>query len=100
MPLRVVGRMTLDRNPANVFSETEQVAFCTQNLVPGIDFSDDPLLHGRNFSYLDTQLSRLGSTNFTPDPDQRAEVPVRQHAARRPHADASRRGRASPIRRA
>ena len=64
VPLRVIGRMTLDRNPSNVFSETEQVAFCTQNLVPGIDFSDDPLLHGRNFSYLDTQLSRLGSTNF------------------------------------
>ena len=64
VPLRVIGRLVLDRNPANVFDETEQVAFCTQNLVPGIDFSDDPLLHGRNFSYLDTQLSRLGSTNF------------------------------------
>ena len=64
VPLRVVGRLVLDRNPANVFDETEQVAFCTQNLVPGVDFSDDPLLHGRNFSYLDTQLSRLGSTNF------------------------------------
>ena len=64
VPLRVIGRLVLDRNPANVFDETEQVAFCTQNLVPGLDFSDDPLLHGRNFSYLDTQLSRLGSTNF------------------------------------
>ena len=64
VPLRTIGRLVLDRNPANVFDETEQVAFCTQNLVPGIDFSDDPLLHGRNFSYLDTQLSRLGSTNF------------------------------------
>lgn len=64
VPLRVVGRLTLNRNPANVFAETEQVAFCTQNLVPGIDFSDDPLLHGRNFSYLDTQLKRLGSPNF------------------------------------
>ncbi|WP_164156143.1 catalase, partial [Sandarakinorhabdus rubra] len=64
VPVRVIGRMVLDRNPDNVFAETEQVAFCTQNLVPGIDFSDDPLLHGRNFSYLDTQLSRLGSTNF------------------------------------
>lgn len=64
VPLRVVGRLTLDRNPANVFDETEQVAFCTQNIVPGIDFSDDPLLHGRNFSYLDTQLKRLGSPNF------------------------------------
>ena len=65
VPLRTVGRLTLNRNPANVFAETEQVAFCTQNLVPGIDFSDDPLLHGRNFSYLDTQLKRLGSPNFT-----------------------------------
>jgi catalase len=64
VPLRTIGRMVLDRNPGNVFAETEQVAYCTQNLVPGIDFSDDPLLHGRNFSYLDTQLSRLGSTNF------------------------------------
>ena len=64
VPLRTIGRMVLDRNPGNVFAETEQVAFCTQTIVPGIDFSDDPLLHGRNFSYLDTQLSRLGSTNF------------------------------------
>ncbi len=64
LPLRIIGRMVLDRNPANVFDETEQVAFCTSNIVRGIDFSDDPLLHGRNFSYLDTQLSRLGSTNF------------------------------------
>ena len=64
VPLRTIGRLVLNRNPGNVFAETEQVAFCTQNLVPGIDFSDDPLLHGRNFSYLDTQLSRLGSTNF------------------------------------
>ena len=60
VPLRTIGRLVLDRNPANVFAETEQVAFCTQNLVPGIDFSDDPLLHGRNFSYLDTQLSGSG----------------------------------------
>ena len=49
----------------NFFAETEQVAFCTQNIVPGIDFSDDPLLQGRNFSYLDTQLKRLGGPNFT-----------------------------------
>ena len=64
LPLRIVGRMVLDRNPVNVFDETEQVAFCTSNIVRGIDFSDDPLLHGRSFSYLDTQMSRLGSTNF------------------------------------
>ena len=64
LPLKIIGRMVLDRNPDNVFDETEQVAFGTQNVVPGIDFSDDPLLQGRNFSYLDTQLKRLGSTNF------------------------------------
>ena len=75
VPLRTIGRMVLDRNPANVFAETEQVAFCTQNLVPGIDFSDDPLLHGRNFSYLDTQLSRLGSTNFHQIPINRPKCP-------------------------
>ena len=75
VPLRTIGRMVLDRNPANVFAETEQVAFCTQNLVPGIDFSDDPLLHGRNFSYLDTQLSRLGSTNFTQIPINAPKCP-------------------------
>ena len=75
VPLRTIGRMVLDRNPANVFSETEQVAFCTQNLVPGIDFSDDPLLHGRNFSYLDTQLSRLGSVNFTQIPINAPKCP-------------------------
>jgi catalase len=68
VPLRIIGRLVLDRNPANVHDETEQVAFCTQNIVPGIDFSDDPLLHGRNFSYLDTQLSRLGSVNFNQIP--------------------------------
>jgi catalase len=55
----------LDRVVDNFFAETEQVAFCTQNIVPGIDFTDDPLLQGRNFSYLDTQLKRLGSPNFT-----------------------------------
>src|SRR5687767_3093502 len=60
-----VGRLVLDRMPDNFFAETEQVAFMTQNVPPGIDFSNDPLLQGRNFSYLDTQLKRLGSTNFT-----------------------------------
>ncbi len=64
VPLQVIGRMTLDRWPDNFFAETEQVAFCPANIVPGIDFSDDPLLQGRLFSYLDTQLSRLGSPNF------------------------------------
>ena len=63
-PVEIVGRMVLDRNPDNFFAETEQVAFLPTNIVPGIDFSEDPLLQGRLFSYLDTQLSRLGSTNF------------------------------------
>ena len=64
VPLQVVGRMVLDRWPDNFFAETEQVAFCPSHVVPGIDFSNDPLLQGRLFSYLDTQLSRLGSANF------------------------------------
>ncbi len=64
----VVGTMTLDRVVENFFAETEQVAFCTQNVIPGIDFTNDPLLQGRNFSYLDTQLKRLGSPNFTKIP--------------------------------
>jgi catalase len=63
-PLEVVGRMVLDRNPDNFFAETEQVAFCPSHVVPGIGFSNDPLLQGRLFSYLDTQLKRLGSPNF------------------------------------
>ncbi len=65
VPVRRVGRLVLNRHVNNFFQETEQVAFCTQNVVPGIDFSDDPLLQGRNFSYLDTQIKRLGSPNFT-----------------------------------
>jgi catalase len=65
LPTRMVGRLVLDRMPDNFFADTEQVAFMTQNVPPGIDFSNDPLLQGRNFSYLDTQLKRLGSTNFT-----------------------------------
>ena len=73
VPVRIVGRMVLDRMVDNFFAETEQVAFCTQNIVPGIDFTNDPLLQGRNFSYLDTQLKRLGGPNFTISADQRAE---------------------------
>ena len=64
VPIEMVGKMVLDRNPDNFFAETEQVAFCPSHVVPGIDFSEDPLLQGRLFSYLDTQLKRLGSTNF------------------------------------
>ena len=64
VPVRKVGRMTLDRNPDNFFAETEQVAFGTMNMIPGIDTSNDPLLQGRHHSYFDTQLSRLGGPNF------------------------------------
>lgn len=69
VPLEEIGELVLDRAPQEFFPEVEQVAFCTSNVVPGIGFSDDPLLQGRNFSYLDTQLSRLGvnwqEVNFT-----------------------------------
>ena len=64
VPIRPVGRMVLNRNPDNFFAETEQVAFCTAHVVPGIDFSNDPLLAGRIHSYMDTQISRLGGPNF------------------------------------
>ncbi|WP_374648362.1 catalase [Rhizorhabdus sp.] len=64
LPVRFIGTLTLNRNPDNFFAETEQVAFLPSNVVPGIDFSNDPLLQGRLFSYLDTQNSRLGTTNF------------------------------------
>lgn len=64
VPVKIIGKLTLNRNPDNFFAETEQVAFLPTNIVPGIDFSNDPLLQGRLFSYLDTQNSRLGTTNF------------------------------------
>jgi catalase len=76
VPVRRVGRMVLDRCVDNFFAETEQVAFGTLNIVPGIDFTNDPLLQGRNFSYLDTQLKRLGSTNFTQLPVNAPKCPV------------------------
>ena len=72
----------------NFFAETEQVAFCTQNIVPGIDFTNDPLLQGRNFSYLDTQLKRLGSPNFTHLPVNAPTLPVAPLPAGRAHGDA------------
>ncbi len=77
VPLRKVGRLVLDRNPTNFFAETEQVAFSPANVVPGIDFSDDPLLQGRLFSYLDAQLSRLGSPNHHEIHINAARCPVR-----------------------
>lgn len=76
IPLRIVGRMVLDATVENFFAETEQVAFCTQNVVPGIGFTNDPLLQGRNFSYLDTQLKRLGGPNFTHIPVNAPKCPV------------------------
>ncbi|MGV9821744.1 catalase [Nocardia xishanensis] len=79
VPVRPVGRMVLDRNPDNFFAETEQVAFHTANLVPGIDFTNDPLLQLRNFSYLDTQLIRLGGPNFAQLPINRPVAEVRNH---------------------
>ena len=76
VPIRKVGRLVLDRCVDNFFAETEQVAFQTGNVVPGVDFSNDPLLQGRNFSYLDTQLKRLGSPNFTHLPVNAPRCPV------------------------
>ncbi len=74
VPVRPVGKLTLNRNPDNFFAETEQIAFHTANVVPGIDFTNDPLLQARNFSYLDTQLIRLGGPNF-------AQLPVNRPVA-------------------
>ena len=86
VPLEVIGKMVLNRNPDNFFAETEQVAFCPANIVPGIDFSNDPLLQGRLFSYLDTQLIRLGRPELPRARDQSPEVPVAEPPARRSHA--------------
>lgn len=75
-PVQIVGTMQLNRNPTNFFAETEQVAFHPGHLVPGIDVTDDPLLQARLFSYLDTQLSRLGGPNFGQIPINRPHAPV------------------------
>ena len=76
VPVIVVGTITLNRNPDNFFAETEQVAFHPGHVVPGIDFSNDPLLQGRLFSYTDTQLIRLGGPNFHEIPINRSICPV------------------------
>lgn len=76
VPLEHVGKLVLNRNPDNFFAETEQIAFCPANIVPGIDFSEDPLLQGRIFSYLDTQLIRLGGPNFTQIPINQPRCPM------------------------
>ena len=75
-PVRLVGKLTLNRNPSNFFAETEQVAYHPGHLVRGIDLTDDPLLQGRLFSYLDTQLTRLGGPNFSQLPINRPHAPV------------------------
>ncbi|MFN8075777.1 MAG: catalase [Kineosporiaceae bacterium] len=79
VPVRKVGTLTLNRNPENYFVETEQVAFCTGNVVPGIDFTEDPLLQGRNFSYLDTQLSRFNGPNWYQLPINQPRSPVNNY---------------------
>lgn len=75
-PVQIVGKMVLNETVDNFFAETEQVAFCTQNIIPGIDFTEDPLLQGRNFSYLDTQTKRLGGPNFTQIPVNAPRCPI------------------------
>ncbi|WP_054875932.1 catalase [Oxobacter pfennigii] len=76
VPVKIIGKLILNKNVDNFFAETEQVAFCPANIVPGIDFSNDPLLQGRLFSYEDTQLSRLGGPNFRQIPINRPVVPI------------------------
>ena len=95
VPVTPVGRLTLDRNPDNFFAETEQVAFCVGNTVPGVDFTDDPLLQARLFSYLDTQLTRLGGPNFAQLPINRPLTPVRNHQQDGLHQDVVPTGRAN-----
>ena len=75
-PVEIIGTMTLNKNPRNYFEEVEQVAFCPSHLPPGIDVTADPLLQGRLFSYLDTQISRLGGPNFAQLPINRPQTPV------------------------
>jgi catalase len=93
VPVQVVGRMVLNRNPDNFFAETEQVAFCTAHIVPGLDFSNDPLLAGRIHSYVDTQISRLGGPNFHEIPINSSVVPVHNNQRDGMHRQAIARGR-------
>ncbi len=85
VPLRPVGRLVLDRRVENFFAETEQVAFCTQNIVPGIDFTEDPLLQGREFFLSGYPAQAAGVAQLRPTPDQRAQVSLPQLPAGRPH---------------
>ena len=95
VPVTPVGRMVLDRNPDNFFAETEQVAFCTAHIVPGIDFSNDPLLAGRIHSYVDTQLTRLGGPNFHEIPINAPVAEVHNNQRDGFHRQALNRGRVS-----
>lgn len=95
VPVRPVGRMVLNRNPDNFFAETEQVAFCTAHVVPGIDFSNDPLLAGRIHSYVDTQITRLGGPNFHEIPINSPIAPVHNNQRDGLHRQAIHRGRVS-----
>ena len=95
VPVMPVGRLVLNRNPDNFFAETEQVAFCVAHVVPGIDFSNDPLLAGRIHSYVDTQISRLGGPNFHEIPINAPVAPVHNNQRDGMHRQAIHRGRVS-----
>jgi catalase len=93
VPVTPIGRMVLDRNPDNFFAETEQAAFCAAHVVPGIDFTNDPLLAGRIHSYVDTQISRLGGPNFHELPINAPLAPVHNNQRDGMHRQAIHRGR-------
>ena len=93
VPVTPVGKMVLNRNPDNFFAETEQVAFCAAHIVPGLDFSNDPLLAGRIHSYVDTQISRLGGPNFHEIPINAPVAPVHNNQRDGMHRQAIHRGR-------
>jgi catalase len=95
VPIVPVGRLVLNRNPDNFFAETEQVAFCTAHIVPGIDFTNDPLLAGRIHSYVDTQISRLGGPNFHEIPINAPVAQVHNNQRDGMHRQAIHRGRVS-----
>ena len=95
VPVQILGRLVLNRNPDNFFAETEQVAFCTAHVVPGIDFSNDPLLAGRIHSYVDTQISRLGGPNFHEIPINAPIAQVHNNQRDGLHRQAIPRGRVS-----
>ncbi|EHJ49117.1 Catalase [Solidesulfovibrio carbinoliphilus subsp. oakridgensis] len=97
VPVKIIGRLTLNRNPDNFFAEVEQVAFHPGHVVPGIDFSNDPLLQGRLFSYLDTQISRLGGPNFHEIPVNRPIAQVHNNQRDAMHRQTINKGRVSYI---